>query len=162
MKKIKRECTVEVYENENSFSAIEKKLFEATRKACLQAYAPYSKFKVGAGILLDNDKIIIGNNQENAAYPSGLCAERVAIFHAGATYPDIPVKAIAITIDYDLVNTNEFVFPCGACRQSMIEYEMRYKRSIPVFLLGPSKAIGKIDSIRSLMPFYFDRDLLPE
>lgn len=162
MKEIKRECTVEVYENESSFSGIEKKLFAAARNACLQAYAPYSKFKVGAAILLEDDTIIIGNNQENAAYPSGLCAERVAIFHAGAVHPNTPIVSIAVTIDYAVVDTKEFVFPCGACRQSMIEYEMRFNKSIPVYLLGPNEAIGKVASIQALMPFYFDRNLLPE
>ncbi|MCL4111843.1 UNVERIFIED_CONTAM: hypothetical protein GTU68_018099 [Idotea baltica] len=162
MKIIKRECSVEVYENETSFTDIEKKLFAATRAACLKAYAPYSKFKVGAALLLADGEIVIGNNQENAAYPSGLCAERVAIFHAGANKPNTPITAIAITIDYDVVESKDFVFPCGACRQSMIEYEMRHGNKIPVYLLGPNNTIGKVDSVQALMPFYFDRNLLPE
>jgi cytidine deaminase len=89
------------------------------------AYAPYSKFRVGAAILLDNGKIVLGSNQENAAYPSGLCAERVAIFQAGAIYPDAKIVKLAITAASDTNPTLSPIPPCGACRQSIAEYEFK-------------------------------------
>src|SRR3970040_2328597 len=94
----------------------------ATRK---KAYAPYSKFRVGVAILLDNGKIVLGSNQENAAYPSGLCAERVAIFQAGAVYPEAKIIRMAITAASDTNTTAAPIPPCGACRQSIAEYEFK-------------------------------------
>jgi cytidine deaminase len=125
-----------------------------------KAYAPYSKFKVGAAILLDNGEIVIGSNQENAAYPSGLCAERVAIFHAGAVYPEATILKIAITAASDINKTITPIPPCGSCRQSMAEYEIRQNSPIEIYFMGETGAIHKSASLKNLLPFMFDKALL--
>lgn len=123
------------------------------------AYAPYSKFKVGAAVLLSNGKIITGSNQENAAFPSGLCAERVAIYQASALYPNEKMQAIAIS-GTGVMPTGIPVSPCGACRQSMLEYEMRQRASISVYFMGALGKIIKVNSISDLLPFFFDGSLI--
>lgn len=125
-----------------------------------KAYAPYSKFRVGAAILLDNGEIILGSNQENAAYPSGLCAERVAIFYAGANYPDAKILKIAISATSD-VNVNKTpIPPCGSCRQSIAEYESKQESPIEMYFMGEIGAIYKSDSLKNLLPFSFDKHFL--
>ncbi|WP_369410647.1 cytidine deaminase [Flavobacterium taihuense] len=124
------------------------------------AYAPYSKFRVGAAILLDNGEIVIGSNQENAAYPSGLCAERVAIFHAGAVYPEATILKIAITAASESNKTVTPIPPCGSCRQSIAEYEIRQKTPIEIYFMGETGAIHKSASLKNLLPFMFDKSLL--
>jgi cytidine deaminase len=124
------------------------------------AYAPYSKFRVGAALLLDNGKIVLGSNQENAAYPSGLCAERVAIFHAGAVYPDAKILKMAITAASDTNKTIAPIPPCGACRQSIAEYETRQETPIEIYFMGETGDIYKSDSLKNLLPFMFDKKFL--
>lgn len=117
------------------------------------AYAPYSNFHVGVALLLANGKIVTGNNQENIAYPSGLCAERVALFYAGAAYPDVAIRTIMI-----VAGTNgklkDHISPCGACRQVMLETEQRYKSPIRVILCGKKK-IYAFSSTSDLLPLSF-------
>jgi cytidine deaminase len=125
-----------------------------------KAYAPYSKFKVGAALLLDNGKIVLGSNQENAAYPSGLCAERVAIFQAGAIYPDAKVLKMAITAASDSNKTIAPIPPCGACRQSIAEYETRQEAPIEIYFMGETGDIYKSESLKNLLPFMFDKNFL--
>ena len=118
-----------------------------------QAYAPYSGFYVGAVVILANGKIVTGNNQENIAYPSGMCAERVALYHAGALYPDVPVKAIVIIAVKDgIVQKN--ISPCGSCRQVMLETEARAGQPLQV-ILGGSDEVYMIDSAEALLPVSF-------
>ena len=124
------------------------------------AYAPYSKFKVGAAILLDNGKIVLGSNQENAAYPSGLCAERVAVFQAGAIYPDAKILKMAITAASENNQTKSPIPPCGSCRQSIAEYEIRQDFPIEIYFMGEIGAIYKSDSLKNLLPFMFDKNFL--
>ena len=124
------------------------------------AYAPYSKFRVGAAILLDNGEVVVGSNQENAAYPSGLCAERVAIFYAGAIYPEAIILKIAITAASDNNKTTSPVPPCGACRQSIAEYEIRQESPIEIYYMGESGSIHQSTSLKNLLPFMFDNKLL--
>lgn len=124
------------------------------------AYAPYSRFRVGAALLLDNGKIILGSNQENAAYPSGLCAERVAIFQAGAIYPDAKIIKMAITAASDTNTTASPIPPCGACRQSIAEYESRQQQPIEIYFMGEIGMIYKSDSLKNLLPFMFDKNFL--
>lgn len=132
------------------YQQLHKKAIEATSKA----YAPYSRFHVGAAALLANGEIVTGSNQENAAYPSGLCAERVALFYAGAKYPDVPVKAIAIaaTTEGKIV---EGISPCGGCRQVMLETETRASGPLKIFLCGAEK-MRMLESVSSLLPIGFD------
>lgn len=125
-----------------------------------KAYAPYSRFRVGVALLLDNSKIILGSNQENAAYPSGLCAERVAIFYAGANYPDAKIVKMAITATSDLNANTTPIPPCGSCRQSIAEYEFKQELPIEIYFMGESGEIYKSDSLKNLLPFSFDKNFL--
>jgi cytidine deaminase len=144
-----RECQFE------ELSQAEQHLIEQAIEATNRSYAPYSKFSVGACLLLNNGVEVIGCNQENAAYPVGLCAERSAIFAAGAQYPDVPVRMIAIaarTPDGEL--QDEPVSPCGSCRQVLIETETRFSQEVRILLYGRNK-IYVIDGIKQLMPLSF-------
>ncbi|RKS13170.1 cytidine deaminase [Flavobacterium sp. 120] len=124
------------------------------------AYAPYSKFRVGVAIVLDNGKIVVGSNQENAAYPSGLCAERVAIFYAGAVYPEAKILKMAITAASDSNQTTAPIPPCGSCRQSIAEYEIKQETPIEIYFMGEIGAIYKSESLKNLLPFMFDKKFL--
>ncbi|MFH6943705.1 cytidine deaminase [Flavobacterium sp. FlaQc-50] len=124
------------------------------------AYAPYSQFKVGAALLLDNGKIVLGSNQENAAYPSGLCAERVAIFHAGSVYPEAKILKIAISAASDTNQTKAPIPPCGSCRQSIAEYEIKQDTPIEIYFMGEIGAIYRSASLKNLLPFMFDKKFL--
>lgn len=147
-----------VYSYEEAAENI-KKLINEAKLAAQNAYAPYSGFHVGAAILLTNDIIVTGNNQENAAYPSGLCAERVTVFYANAQYPDKAVKAIAIAACHDGEFTANPCSPCGGCRQVLLEVENRYNQPIKVILYGDSK-IYELESAKSLLPVGFGKDSL--
>ena len=124
------------------------------------AYAPYSHFKVGTAILLDNGEIIVGSNQENAAYPSGLCAERVAVFYAGAKYPEAKILKMAISAASDNTTTSAPIPPCGACRQSLAEYETKQNTPIEIYFMGEIGSIYKSDSLKNLLPLLFDKKFL--
>jgi len=124
------------------------------------AYAPYSNFRVGTAILLDNGKIILGSNQENAAFPSGLCAERVAIYHAGSVYPNAKIVKMAISAASDSNTTDAPIPPCGACRQSIAEYEFKQETPIEIYFMGEIGAIYKSDSLKNLLPLAFDKKFL--
>jgi len=130
-------------------------LVDLARQATFRSYAPYSKFKVGAAIELDNGEIVTGSNQENAAFPSGTCAERTAAYYAHATYPEAKFKTIVVaarcTDDSEIV---EPVAPCGACRQALLEYETLADANVEVILVG-SRAIYILPSVKSLLPLAF-------
>ena len=159
-RKIEIKSEIEEFNSIKELSAWEKKLLEHARKAADLAYAPYSNFYVGAALLLKNGKILRGNNQENVAYPSGLCAERVAIFAAGAQYPGVPVKAIAITAKSKSFKVNKPVAPCGACRQVLAEYENRYGSDIRLILQGEEGRVHITDSVKTLLPLMFNTEKL--
>lgn len=135
------------------------KLMNEAVKAREDAYAPYSGFKVGAAVRLQNGEICIGSNQENAAYPSGLCAERVAIYQASARFPNEIIEAIALT-GTATEPTGQPVSPCGACRQSLSEYEIRQNQPISIYFMGACGKIIQVHSIKDLLPFLFDGSLL--
>jgi len=124
------------------------------REAAENAYAPYSGFKVGCALLLSTGEIILGNNQENSAYPSGLCAERVALFYANANYPGSSVKTMAVTAISKRGLPEEPVRPCGACRQAILETEIRFKQPIKIILDGKNK-IQVLEGVDSLLPLSF-------
>ncbi len=134
----------------------EQLLLAEARRITAKAYAPYSGFHVGAAVLLGNGKIITGNNQENSAYPSGLCAERVALFYANANYPDSVVKAIAVSATKNSSKTIEPVKPCGSCRQALAEAEVRFGHPIRIILDG-SNSIMVLNGIESLLPLSFSK-----
>ena len=127
--------------------------------ATRNSYANYSHFHVGAAVMLENGKVVIGANQENAAFPSGLCAERTAIFSAQANYPDQPVKCLAIAACDAKGLRQKPVTPCGACRQVILEIEERYHQPIEILLYG-TDGIYRIKSIKDLLPLCFvDNDM---
>lgn len=135
-------------------------LLDKARNYLNHSYSPYSNFKVAVAVLLENGEIVMGTNQENAAYPSGLCAERVALFYASSTYPKIAVKAIAITAKNISDTLHQPIFPCGSCRQVILEYESIQKQAIQFILSGKDGKVIVIDGIDNLLPFSFDADSL--
>lgn len=143
----------ELSENDQSLMA---KAVEARKKA----YAPYSNFQVGAAVLMDNGQTVIGSNQENASYPSGLCAERVAVFQAGALYPNIPIKAVAISAASKNYRVDSPAAPCGNCRQSILEYETKQQRPIRLLMMGETGKVFQCDAIADILPLGFDSSFL--
>lgn len=140
----------------SELDAHQQELLQSAIAATHHAYAPYSEFYVGCAIQLQNGEKITGSNQENAAYPSGLCAERTAIYHAGHLYPDGVIQQIAIAARSKKWDTHQPVIPCGACMQAMIEYERKQGSPIKLLLYGSDQHILELDGIRDLMPFQFE------
>ncbi len=130
-------------------------LINNAKEALKTAYAPYSGFLVGASILLENGEMVNGSNQENVAYPSGLCAERVAMFYVGAKFPGVRIKAIAVSVSSKDFDISDVVSPCGACRQVMAEYEDNQGKSIKVILHSPNDQVLIVDQVQDLLPFMF-------
>lgn len=160
MKEININTQLTVFESLNELSSNEQSLMQRAIEIRKNAYAPYSKFKVGAAILLDNGQVVVGSNQENAAYPSGLCAERVAIFQSGAVYPDAKIVKMAITAGSTENATTKPIPPCGACRQSIFEYEFKQDANIEIFFMGETGEVYKSNSIANLLPLTFDKNFL--
>ncbi|PKP25618.1 MAG: cytidine deaminase [Bacteroidetes bacterium HGW-Bacteroidetes-2] len=152
--------TLQVYDNLEELSDDIQNLMKTAIEARENAYAPYSKFKVGAAILLEDNQIVTGNNQENAAYPSGLCAERIAIFHASAMHPNKNVITIAITAKSENKILRIPTPPCGACRQVMVEYEIKQDQPIAIYFMAEKGKVIKVDSIKALLPLVFDPSFL--
>lgn len=148
-------CPYTVYDNTAELDDNDAELLRLAHEATKNSYAPYSKFHVGAAVRLANGKTITGCNVENAAYPSGLCAERVTLFAAQAQYPNVPVEAIAITATSEGKCIDEPIAPCGACRQVMVETEQHSGRPLRVLCQGETGAIMVFDGIKSLVPFMF-------
>ena len=148
------------YEVGEELPAGEELLVSKATEAVSTAYAPYSRFNVGAAVLMENGEIICGSNQENTAYPSGLCAERVAIFTAKAKYPEMAIKSIAVTAHTDLFPIEEPLTPCGGCRQVIAETEMRQKSKIKILMKGESGPIMSVLGIESLLPLMFHEEKL--
>lgn len=132
-------------------------LYTQAQAAAKNAYAPYSKFLVGAALLLDDQTLVTGNNQENLAYPSGLCAERVAVFSASANYPNKPITHIAIAA----MQNDAFiaVSPCGACRQVLLEYEMKQNSPIEMLIPADNGTFALVSSVATLLPLHFKAQL---
>jgi len=149
-----------VFNSQSELNKTDNYLMTHAQKAINNAYAPYSHFQVGAAVLLENGTIVTGNNQENAAYPSGMCAERVAIWSAASQYPDQKVLKIAIAVKSTLKEVTKPVAPCGACRQTLLEYEVKQKEAIEVFFMGETGKIIKVASLSELLPFAFDQSYL--
>ena len=147
------------FDSFEELSQADSELVTAAREASKNAWAPYSNFHVGAAVLLGNGIIITGNNQENAAYPSGLCAERVALFSANSQYPDSPVVAMAISAYNNSGWVSQPVKPCGSCRQAILETEIRF--GIPVrLIMDGSEKIVVVDGIENLLPLSFTKNSL--
>ncbi len=153
---------VQIFSNFEELEAGDARLFESAMKATKDAYAPYSKFSVGAAVRLDNGKIITGSNQENASFPAGICAERVTLSAASAVYPGVAVKDLALTYINGSGESSHPISPCGICRQTLAEYEQRFGRPIRLILGGFSGEIYVLKRATDLLPFAFSsRELTP-
>ena len=155
MKEITRQINYLEYESVTNLPEPDLQLILKAREAVQRGYAPYSDFRVGAAIRLQNGTIITGNNQENAAYPSGLCAERTALFYAASQYPNVPIIAIAVSTHTPL--RTGIARPCGACLQVMAEYEEIAGLPMHVILDG-SEGIIVLDGLDNLLPLRFRRE----
>ncbi len=159
MKKIEITTWVYQYDSVEELPTDEQNLIKVAKEAVNNAYAPYSQFNVGAAVLLDNGEIIAGTNQENAAYPSGLCAERVAVFYANSKYPNSAILKLAVTARTGGEFLEPSVPPCGSCRQVLMETEIRFSHPIKIILAG-KKTVRILDNAKSLLPLNFDDKFL--
>lgn len=144
----------------DELSAIDKEVVDAARRATANSYAVYSGFNVGAAVRLSDGFVVSGSNQENAAYPSGLCAERTALFWANSQYPSVPVEVIAIAARNGDDELALPITPCGACRQVMLETERRFGNRMRILLYGAEKCYIVEDGVKALLPLSFDSDFL--
>lgn len=159
MRRIQLKAEIQVFKKEEMEKA-EQALLEAALQACDQAYAPYSDFRVGVALGLDNGHIMKGANQENPAYPMCICAEPVALSNAKMAFPEAKVMTMAIRIKSGRQMISEPAAPCGACRQMISEYESRQKAPITLLLQGEEGDIFKIEGIESLLPLSFNGSFL--
>ena len=141
--------------NFNDLTVIEKELIQRSKDALKDAYAPYSGFLVGSSVLLSDGKIISANNQENVAFPSGLCAERVVLFNAGANYPNLEIDIIAVSAKSNLYEITDIISPCGACRQVMAEYQQKQNKKIKILLHLNNDEVLIFSSVDDLLPLLF-------
>ncbi len=160
MEKIKIYSEISVYNDLNELPKDIQKLMQQAVAIREMAYAPYSHFRVGAALLLDNGVVVTGNNQENAAYPSGMCAERVAIWAAGSQYPNQKILQLAITARAENHTLEQPIPPCGACRQAIAEYEIKQDKNIEIYFMGEIGKVYKADSLHDLLPLIFDSSSL--
>lgn len=145
----------QLFDNRLSLSIDDAELVDAAESAMANAYAPYSGFSVGAALRLSNGSVVRGSNQENIAYPSGLCAERVALFYAGSAFPDEHVETLCIVAQGDLIPESQLLSPCGGCRQVMSETERRQNRPFRVILVNQDGRVLIFNSAHDLLPLAF-------
>jgi len=151
---------IKVISDRTNLSVKDADLLAIAQEAAKHAYAPYSHFKVGAAVLLKNGHIVSGNNQENAVYPSGLCAERVALFYAASQFPETPIEKIAITATGGEKEICRPVPPCGNCRQALLEYETKFNEPIEIIMAGEKGDVYITKSIADLLPLSFNDSFL--
>lgn len=149
-----------IYDHLDELPEEVRKLFEKAIAARENAYAPYSGYKVGAAILLESGQIVTGNNQENAAYPSGLCAERTALFYAGANFPKQKMHTLVISVKSVNKLVDQPAAPCGSCRQAIAEYEFKQNRNIEIYMSGETGKIIKVDSLAAILPLAFNSSFM--
>lgn len=163
MKQSSLNIPVQIFPDFKSLEPADAILLEAARQATENAYAPYSKFRVGAAIRLTNGQILTGSNQENASFPAGLCAERVTLSAASATFPGIAITDLALTYINESGTGSRPISPCGICRQTLAEYEQRFGRSMRLILGGISGEIFILNRATDLLPFAFSsQELKPD
>lgn len=160
MKEVSLVSKFKIFSDSSELNPEEKEMLEKAIEARDAAYAVYSDFLVGACVLLDNGSMVTGNNQENAAYPSGMCAERIAIWHAASQYPKARIKSVFISAKSNLKKVSEPIPPCGGCRQTLAEYEFKQDQPIAIYFTGESGEIVKSNSLRDLLPFTFSKKVL--
>jgi cytidine deaminase len=146
---------VQIFPDIQALDPEDAQLLEAARQATGHAYAPYSNFRVGAALRLSDGSIITGSNQENASFPAGICAERVALSAVSAVSPGLAVTALALTYINEMGDSSRPISPCGICRQSLAEYEQRFSQPIRVILGGSSGEIFVLEKATNLLPFAF-------
>lgn len=154
---MKKELSIQ-YEFFDHYTALDEQTIELIEKAytiCEKAYAPYSKFHVGAAVLLDNNEIVLGSNQENIAFPSGLCAERTALFYVGSNFPEAEIKQLVIVAKGNFVDVDALLTPCGGCRQVIAESQNRQKSTFPIYLVNQNHTVNVFPSIKALLPLMF-------
>lgn len=158
MKKVEINTNITVYDNLEELKDEEILLLASAKEATFKSYAPYSNFNVGCAVKLDNGEIISGANQENAAYPACLCAERVVLSAISAIHPNaIPLEMAIVAINKNKENVDPAA-PCGECRQAIFEWEKRHKHPIKIFMRGETGRIFKVDSIAELLPLAFSKN----
>ena len=160
MQEIKITSLVHSYDSLSELPETDRELMQSAIGARAHAYAPYSHFFVGAAVLLEDGTIVLGNNQENVAYPSGLCAERTALFAAGANFPGKAVIKIAISAHSSDFDVTQPVYPCGACRQVMSEYEQLSKRPMEILMMGSKGGVHVVNGLINILPVAFNADNL--
>ncbi|MFC3560464.1 cytidine deaminase [Pedobacter jamesrossensis] len=160
MKSINLNISFEQYNSIEELNEKDRELCKLSEQALTSSYSPYSKFRVGTAIQLESGEIILGSNQENLAYPSGLCAERVALFSIGSSKPDAVIKSMAITAQTDAFEIVQPVTSCGGCLQVMAEFERKQASPIEVIFYCIDGEVLKVPSVKSLLPFGFVEDRL--
>ena len=151
----KIEIQYEEFDSFDSLSLSESQLIQKAQSSLQNAYAPYSNFNVASALRLSNNEIVIGTNQENKAYPSSMCAERVAIFSASSNFPSEKIEALVIVNQGDLIDQSEPIYPCGACRQVMIEREINQNQPIKLIFVAQNGAVKLFNSVKDILPFSF-------
>jgi cytidine deaminase len=159
-KQVQISFDIKVFDSFDELNQEDKQLMQEAVSVRQNAYAPYSNFQVGAAVLLENGEVVIGSNQENASYPSGLCAERVAIFHAGAKYPGVAIIKIAISATSKNYQVTTPIAPCGNCRQAIFEYEYKQKTPIKLLLMGESGSVVQCNALEDILPLGFNNSYL--
>jgi len=149
-----------IYEGAEALPSGDRELLKRARSATSGAYAPYSGFRVGAALLLQSGEVVIGSNQENASFPSGLCAERVAVFQKGARFPEGVIKVLAVVAMSPGRHLKIPAAPCGNCRQSLLEYEQRQNSPIRILLQADNGQVYECPSVSALLPLGFDQSYL--
>ena len=160
MKDLTLQIDIKIYDY-SELNDADRQLIDSAREATRRSYAPYSHFSVGAAARLADGTVVTGTNQENAAYPSGLCAERTTLFYANSQYPDQPIKTLAIAARTEKDFIEKPIPPCGACRQVILETEKRYGQPIRILLYG-KECIYEVKSIGDLLPLSFDASAMEE
>ncbi len=149
--------SLRVFETAAELSAEDKALMQQAQEALDNAYAPYSKFRVGAAVLLQNGKVVTGTNQENASYPVGICAEGTALGAASSLFPNVAIRKIAITVKSETHVVDHPVAPCGICRQRLLEYENRYNQPIEIIIMGEEGKVYSIATVKDILPLYYSK-----
>ncbi len=160
MQKINLSINYTEYDQIEELDPLDQELLKAAEEVISNAYAPYSKYYVGSAVRLENGQIIKGSNQENVAYPSGLCAERVAIFYASSQFPDQKILSVAVTAKAGDFEVDTPVAPCGTCRQVISEYQTKQKSPIKIIMKGETGKIRVVSSVDDILPFMFHAEEL--
>lgn len=152
--------TLRVFANTTELSQEDAALFSAAKNALNDSYSPYSGFKVAAAVLLQNGKTLTGTNQENAAFPVGICAEGTVLSACSALHPDVGIKKIAITVKSSSHTIKQPVAPCGICRQRLLEYESRFSSPIEILMMGEEGEVYSVASVKDILPLHFSKEVL--